>query len=255
MKDLLSKLLRWYPTRDTVIAFISGFAVIGLSILMIPTKSFVWLQITIRDIFMIFLMGIAYPLRFMLKSGIPYREYGLSMKRWHIFLPINFILAILLLFMFFSESPPPSGLVFGTSEAAKIFYIMLAGVFEVLFFYSFLRPLFERAFGIFPAILLSALFYSFHHVGFQPEYGKLIIVGILFATISRLGNSALLIYPFFWGVGACYDVLIQSQAVSPIQHAGVRSLYLAALMVVVFAWISRKVYKGRNNKGMKKTQA
>ena len=101
----------------------------------------------------------------------------------------------------------------------------------MFFFYAFLRALFERAFGAVPAIILAALFYAFHHVGFQPEYGKLVFVGLMYATAFRLGNSALMIYPFFWGVGASFDVLVQSHAVSPILHAESRTLYLGFLMI------------------------
>jgi membrane protease YdiL (CAAX protease family) len=117
---------------------------------------------------------------------------------------------------------------------------MMALVFELIFFYAFLRTLFEQAFGIVPAVILTALFYAFHHIGFQPEYGKLIFVGVLYATVYRLGNSALLIYPFFLGVGGTYDVLIQSKAVSPILFPEIRTLYLAVLILAALIWTWKK---------------
>jgi hypothetical protein len=82
----------------------------------------------------------------------------------------------------------------------QVFYSLCSQGGEVVFFYSFQRTLFERAFGIIPGIILAALFYSFHHLGFQPEFGKLFFVGLMYATTFRLGNSAFMIYPFFWGV-------------------------------------------------------
>ena len=96
--------------------------------------------------------------------------------------------------------------------------MMLALCFELVFFYAFQRTLFARAFGLVPGILLTALFYALHHIGFQPEYGKLVIVGLIYATTYSLGNSALLIFPLFLGVGGVYDVLFQSQVVSPILY-------------------------------------
>ena len=118
----------------------------------------------------------------------------------------------------------------------------MAGAFEVLFFYCFQRTLFEQAFGMIPGIILAALFYSFHHIGFQPEFGKLLWVGLMYAVVSRLGNSAFVIYPFFWGVGGCYDVLVQSQKVSPIFYSGIRSIYLTISIVamIIWAWKSAK---------------
>jgi hypothetical protein len=68
----------------------------------------------------------------------------------------------------------------------------------------------------------------------------LIFVGALYATVYRLGNSALLIYPFFLGVGGTYDVLIQSKVVSPVQFPEIRTLYLAALILAALIWIWKK---------------
>jgi hypothetical protein len=124
----------------------------------------------------------------------------------------------------------------------------------LIFFYGFLRTLFEKAFGIVPGIILAALFYSFHHIGFQPEYGKLIFVGLLYAVVYRLGNNALLLYPFFLGVGGAYDVLIQSEAVSPIQYPEIRTVYLLILILaaVLLTWrkasvsgVARKKKEGK----------
>lgn len=87
--------------------------------------------------------------------------------------------------------------------------------------------------------MLAAAFYAFHHIGFQPEYAKLFPIGLIYATTFRAGNSALLIYPFFWGIGGCYDVLVQSEVVSEILHPAVRSLVLAGVLMAVFFWIRR----------------
>ena len=126
----------------------------------------------------------------------------------------------------------------------KAAYVLLAVSFECLFFYGFLRTLFERAFGAVAGIALAALFYAFHHAGFQPEFAKLFLVGLMYATIFRLGNSALLIWPFFLGVGGVYDVLIKSQVVSPILHPESRTLGLAVLMAGAVLWSWRRQQAG-----------
>ena len=244
MKSILSKLFQWHPSKETLTALISGLLVIALSAAMIPADRVPWVQIMLRDIMMIYLVGILFPLLYIRRSTHTFHSFGLSLKRWYIYLPINVVLGVLLFLMFLSENPPPPDLTYDVTIILKLAFVMLAGIFEVVFFYSFLRTLFEQAFGIVPGIVLASLCYSFHHVGFQPEFGKLIFVGLLYATVFRLGNSALLIYPFFWGIGASYDVFIQSQVVSPILYPGTRSLYLAVLILMAGIWTYRKTRTG-----------
>ena len=247
MKSILSKLFQWHPSKETLTALISGLLVIALSAAMIPTERVPWVQIMLRDIMMIYLVGILFPLLYIRRSTHSFHAFGLSLKRWFIFLPINLVLGVLLFLMFLSENPPPPDLTYDVTIMLKLAFVMLAGIFEVVFFYSFLRTLFEQAFGIVPGIVLASLCYSFHHVGFQPEFGKLIFVGLMYATVFRLGNSALLIYPFFWGIGASYDVFIQSQVVSPILYPGTRSLYLAVLILMAGIWTYRKTKTGNTS--------
>jgi len=241
MKALIPKYFRWHLTRETLVAFIAGIVVVVLSAAMLTFNShWPWVSIAIRDVGQILLVGILFPLIYIQRSGKGWAEFGFSFKKWPIFLAINLILGLFLFFMFLSESPPPADLRLNAPTIWSATYVMLVLCFEVVFFYAFLRTLFERAFGIVPAIVLTALFYSFHHIGFQPEYGKLVFVGLLYATVYRTGNSALLIFPFFLGVGGLYDVLIQSEVVSPILHPEVRTLYLAAAFLVIVIWLCRK---------------
>jgi membrane protease YdiL (CAAX protease family) len=236
MKNIVSKLFHWQPSRETLVAAIAGFVVIGLSAAMLPTRHYPWVSILIRDIGQIFLVGILFPLLYILRTGNRFAKFGFTLKRWYIFLPINLVLGALLLLMFLSESPIPADFHVTSAIVWKAAFVIVAVFFELIFFYGFLRTLFEKAFGIVPGIILAALFYSFHHIGFQPEYGKLIFVGLLYALVYRLGNSALLLYPFFLGVGGTYDVLIQSQAVAPIPYPTIRTVYLFILILAAVLW-------------------
>ena len=147
--------------------------------------------------------------------------------------------------MFLKESPLPADFTLTNDIIWKIIYIMLTGIFETIVFYSFIRTTMEHSFGIIPGILLAAMFYSIHHAGFQPEFGKLFFVGILYATVFRIGNSALLIYPFFWGVGGCYDVLIQSKEVTGIVYPEIRSIILFVGICIIIAFLVIKRYSGK----------
>jgi len=243
MKTVIPKLLRWQPSRETLVALVAGVVVLGLSAAMIAFEKLPWISIAIRDVGQIFLVGILFPLVYIQRSGKGWAEFGFSFKKWPIFLVINLVLGVLLFFMFLSESPPPADFRLNAPTVWSAAYVMLALCFELVFFYAFLRTLFERAFGIVPAIILTALFYAFHHIGFQPEYGKLVFVGLLYSTTYRLGNSALLVFPFFLGVGGIYDVLIQSEVVSPILYPEIRTLYLVVAILATVVWFWKKIRK------------
>jgi hypothetical protein len=238
-KRIFLNFFRFQPSRETLVPVILGLIVWALSFAMKPAREMVWMPIILRDIGMVYIVGIISPLYYVHCSANKFGEFGLSFKKWYIVLPINLFLGMLLLFLLISENPG-IGFYFNRSTLPQVGYIMIAGIFEVIFFYSFQRTLFERAFGIIPGIVLASLFYSIHHIGFQPEYGKLFFVGLMYATLFRLGNSALLIYPFFWGVGACFDVFIQSKVVSPIFYPEIRSLYLFVLILIVIIWTLKK---------------
>jgi membrane protease YdiL (CAAX protease family) len=247
-KLLLENLFKWKAQKNAFIGLATGIVIVLLSIVMIYVKENVFVSIIIRDILMILLFGIGIPL-FIIDKENKYREYGLHLRKWYVFLLINLILGTLLFMMFLKESPLPSDFTFSNDIIWKIIYIMLAGFFETIVFYSFIRTVIERSFGLIPAILVAAMLYSFHHAGFQPEFGKLLFVGILYATAFRIGNSALLIYPFFWGVGGSYDVLIKSKEVSEIVFPEIRSiiLLLGIIIIITILIIRRNVRTSSNS--------
>ena len=122
---------------------------------------------------------------------------------------MGLVFATLLLIQFTTESAEIGQEVFLRAEVfITVCYIFVAGIFEMTFIYGFLRRVFEKSFGLIPGIVLTSLFYSFHHAGFQPEFGKLILVGIMYASSYRITNNLLIIFPLFWGVGATWDVLV-----------------------------------------------
>jgi len=226
-----NKLFCWNPSGEALRASLLGAVIIVLSVTMKNLES--GTSIFVRDILMILACGIFYPLHRMKKTE-DYAGYGLHARRWPISLAINAVLAILLALVFVKEVPLPAGFN-PLAHGYEVLYIMLAGIFETIVFYAYIRTAFERSFGIIAGILAAAAFYSFHHAGFQPEFGKLFFVGILYATTFRFAGGALAIFPFFWGIGATWDVLVQSEVVSSIESPEVRSLALLVGMLVAAA--------------------
>ncbi len=238
-RKLWESSFKWNPEKNAFIGLAIGMLIVLLSIAMIYVRGNIFVSVFVRDILMILIFGIGIPL-FIIDKENGFKEFGLHLDKWYVFLPINLALGILLLMMFLKESPLPSDFALSGDMVSKIMYIMLAGVFETIIFYSFIRTVIERSFGLIPAILVASLFYSFHHAGFQPEFGKLFFVGMLYATAFRIGNSALIIYPFFWGVGGCYDVLFRSKEVSEILYPQIRSIILLLGIGLIIAYLILK---------------
>jgi membrane protease YdiL (CAAX protease family) len=228
----------WQPTTHTALAGLAGLAAVALSAAMIPLARMPVLSAVVRDIAQVFLLGVLLPLIYLLHSGQSAREFGFHVRRWRLFLSINAALAFGLLVQFRRTDPAPADFAWSAAHLWLAAYVVLTLVFELIFFYGFLRTLFERAFGCVPGIVLAAVFYSLHHAGFQPEFTKLFFVGILYGTVYRLGHSALLIFPFFLAVGGVYDVLIKSKVVATVDHVEVRTVVLLLLMGAALLWVT-----------------
>ena len=161
-------------------------------------------------------------------------------------LALDVILAAGLAGIFIKDGIPEGNdfLCIGNLYAAV--YILTAGLFEMLFIYGFLRMNFEKAFGILPAILLTSAFYSFHHAGFQPEFLHLFLVGLMYCSVFYITRNMLVIFPFFWGVGALWDVIISSEAGEGIKN--VESFVFALIIWLLIAgwFLYRKVRRKTN---------
>ena len=234
----MKKWFCWDPSRETYLAILIGVVTILLSLLLNITivKETPVLFILIRDILMIFGIGVLFTLQ-RIKSK--YDEYGLTSKKLKQNLIINLVLAIILAVIMLMELNYRSFQIDGLI-LSKVLFIMLAGIFEVLLFYSYLRVVFEKSFGYVGAAILSSLFYSFHHAGFQPEFIKLFFVGISYVVVVQITKSAFSIYPFYWCVGATLDVFLQSQVVVPVEYPLLRSVIII-LLIVIFYIVKKKI--------------
>lgn len=154
-------------------------------------------------------------------------------------LVINIIAALSLLEMFLGKNAKT--IHFSIDSVYAITYIFAAGIFEMTFIYGFLRYELERAFGNLPSVFLTAAFYSLHHAGFQPEFTKLFFVGIMYVTVFYFTRSLFAIFPFFWGIGAVWDVLLNSEAGASIKNE--TSFIIALLLFIAMIGISIFLYR------------
>lgn len=226
---------------ETVCGLASGLLMILLSAAMTLFRNEI-AAILLRDVCMVLLLGFLFPIYYILivkKKSLA--VLGFHKNKLAASLAINAAAGISLFGMFMSQNTET--ITFTADSFYAITYIFAAGIFEMVFIYGFLRYEFERAFGVLPAVFLTAAFYSFHHAGFQPEFGKLFFVGIMYVTVFYFTQNIFSIFPFFWGVGAVWDVLVNSEAGEQIKNKTSFFIAIAVLaaMTGICIFIGRKV--------------
>lgn len=240
-----NKWLHFDIDKENIFGLICGLIMVLLSMAMTLFNSGIS-NIILRDILMIIFLGFFTPIYYILiikKKDLS--VLGIHKKKLTVSLVINVITGISLLAMFISKNT--QDISFNINSFYAVTYILVAGIFEMVFIYGFLRYEFERALGILPAILITAAFYSLHHAGFQPEFSKLFFVGIMYVTVFYFTQNIFSIFPFFWGVGAIWDVLVNSEAGNQIKNE--TSFIIAIFMFIALIGIS--IFIHRKFKNMK----
>ncbi len=237
----MKNLFRFNFTKDTAVAFTAGAAMLALSLLMLPfagdSLADKIISFVLRDLLMIFGLGVVFVSLYAERNKDGVKAIGFTGKKTALSLLLDIVFAAALLAMFLKEGRPQ-----GILEAKNLYaasYILVAGIFEMAFIYGYLRACFEKAFGIIPAIILTAAFYSFHHAGFQPEFLHLFFVGLMYCAVYYITQNLLIVFPFFWAVGALWDVIVSSEAGEEIKNfesfaIALAMLFLSAIWIFVF---------------------
>ncbi len=208
----------------TLVAFLAGISCVLLSCLLIIFRKNRTARFVFRDIITLVGLGVLLPILWMKVNDLSFNKFGLPGENWVLALVANAVLGVLLAAMFYFEAKKKGRRVDFSGKYGTIFYLMVGVLFETLFFYSFLRQLFEETFGIIPALLLTSAFYSLHHIGLEEqmkdttpaqELKKLFFVGLMYSITFRIFNSALAIFPFFIGVGVISDLIVEKQSSTP----------------------------------------
>jgi len=237
IKNILQ--VRFKPNQITFFATSLGILSIFFSLMLniFPNDFSHWI---FRIVFQISIVGIIIPL-YLLSKNNDLKMAGLRYDKTYIYILISIGIAGLLLFQFWTEDNELFSK-FNTQSFEPAAYVAVANIFEVIFFVVFLRYYFEKAFGILPAIILSALFFSFHHAGFQPEFIKLFFVGLIFISIFRVANHWFICFPFWW-VGGIVDVLTKAEDISDISgldwEKSVFTLIVIILSLLYFQYSNR----------------
>ncbi len=240
----MKNLFRFNFTKETAVAFAAGAAMLALSLLMLPfagdSLADKIISFVLRDLLMIFGLGVVFVSLYVERNKDGIKSIGFTGKKTALSLLLDVLFAAGLLAMFLNEGRPQGILDVKNLYAAA--YILVAGVFEMNFIYGYLRACFEKSFGIIPAIILTAAFYSFHHAGFQPEFMHLFFVGLMYSAVYYITQNLLIVFPFFWAVGALWDVIVSSEAGEEIKNL---ESFAIALAILVLSAIWLFVFKKR----------
>ena len=245
----MKNLFKFKVTKDTGIAAVAGFVMIALSLLMLTfggdSVRDTVISFILRDVLMIFGLGVVFVSLYVEKKGRSVlADLGFTKRKWILSLILNIVLCAGLLFVFLKDEVPENVLSLGNLYGAS--YIVVAGIFEMSFIYGFLRMSFEKAFGIIPAIILTSAFYSLHHAGFQPEFLHLFLVGLMCCSVFYITKNVLIIFPFFWGVGALLDVLVSSEVGDEIKNPVSFGIALI-ILIASAAWVLFRKWRTGSN--------
>lgn len=245
----MKNLFKFKVTKDTGIAAVAGLIMIALSLLMLPfggdSVSDTVISFFLRDVLMIFGLGVVFVSLYVEKKGRSVlSDLGFTKRKWMLSLILNIVLGAGLLFVFLKDEVPENVISLNNLYGAS--YIVVAGIFEMIFIYGFLRMSFEKAFGIIPAIILTSAFYSLHHAGFQPEFIHLFLVGLMYCSVFYITKNMLIIFPFFWGVGALWDVLVSSEAGDEIKNPVSFGIALI-ILIASAAWVLFRKWRNGSN--------
>jgi hypothetical protein len=218
---MIDSLFHLSLSEGTLVAFSAGILCVLLSYLLIIFRKKRFARFVFRDMITIVGLGVILPVLWVKVNGLSFNEFGLPGENWLWAIFANMILALSLTMIFYFEAKKKGQRPTFSGKYGTIFYLVVGVLFETLFFYSFLRQLFEQTFGVIPALLLTSVFYSLHHIGLEEqmkgttpaqELRKLFFVGLLYSTTFRIFNSALAIFPFFIGVGVISDLIVEKQS-------------------------------------------
>ena len=229
----MKNLFRFKVTKDTGIAAAAGLGMIALSLLMIPfggdSARDTVISFILRDVLMIFGLGVVFVSLYVeKKSEEALAELGFTRRKLVLSLILNLAFAAGLLAVFLKDQVPDNVVSLKNLYGAS--YIVVAGIFEMTFIYGFLRMSFEKAFGIIPSILFLHLF----------------LVGLMYCGVFYITKNMLIIFPFFWGVGALWDVLVSSEAGDEIKNPVSFGIALVILFASVIWVLFRKWRRSSN---------
>jgi len=235
MKDRTSSFIKFAPDKNLAIALGAAVLCVIASAFMNLTESEI-VRVILRQFVQVIGISLVLPF-FLMYHNREFKKASIRFDRPLRYMGISVFLAILLFFQMVMDIGIENIRITRLTQIEGAFYVMVTNVVEVIFFACFIRYYIEKSLGVIPGIIIAAAFFSLHHAGFQPEYIKLFIVGLIFITIIRIVNHWLIAFPFWW-IGGIFDVMFGSEATASVNWEGftIYSVIILAAIIGLFIW-------------------
>jgi membrane protease YdiL (CAAX protease family) len=242
---------RWQPTRHTWAALGTGVlaALFSASMLFVGPDSLAAKLIHRLLIYVVCGVAIPWGYTLLVERNTP-AAMGLTRERWGLSLLLSLIIAGLLSLVIVFEADLAT-IDWGQFAKATVVLTGAGGLFELFLYYGFIHLRLEKAFGMIPAILLTALIYVPWHTGTQlplePDplaaVWKLFGVGVMSQAVFSLTRNVLIIWPLFHAVGVMIDFTVNLNELERTAAAFPWALGTLALMAItgaVLAWAAQE---------------
>ncbi|MBN1260314.1 MAG: hypothetical protein JXB35_06495, partial [Anaerolineae bacterium] len=208
--------VRWSPERGTWIAIGTGLLAWALSAtLLFFARDAVAARLIHYGLIYI-VCGVAIPWGYTLRvEGASVRELGIRRARWKASLIAGAVLAALMSLLIVFEADLRA---IDWTQFTRALVVLngAGGLFELFLYYGFIHLRLEKAFGVIPAIVLTALLYVTWHTGTQlplePDVPlaviKLFGVGLMYQAVFSATRNLLIIWPLFHAVGVMIDFTV-----------------------------------------------
>ena len=234
-KDKKVSFIKFAPNKTLALTLgAAAFSIIASSLMNLTESGII--RIILRQFVQVIGISLVLPFLILHQKG-ELQQAGIRLDHPIRYIGISILLAILLFFQMSMDIGLGNIRFSGLTQIEGAFYVMVANIVEVIFFACFIRYYTEKSLGVIPAIIISAAIFSLHHAGFQPEYMKLFMVGLVFITIVRIANHWLIAFPFWW-VGGVFDVMFGSEATASVNWSGftIYSVIILAAIIGLFIW-------------------
>lgn len=241
---------QWQPNRHTWAAIGVGGLTFGLSFLMLIVGEGSLGSLILHNVGIYALCGALLPFAYVFfieKGG--FKDLAITRERLPMSLGLNLLLGAGLCTLMIMQA---DWAVIDMREFWLAAFVLSVGTFfELFLYYGFIHTRLERAFGIIPAILLTAFIYTLWHVGteltlVENPWGvafNLFFVGILYQSIFSIARNLGAIWPFFVGGGVMLDFVVKIESVSVVAghyRWAALALSLMILSIIVVVYLSRR---------------
>jgi hypothetical protein len=197
----MKKWFRWEPGTDTLLAVASDVAM--WAIYFANSHMGAGNGVARMVVFVILgtlLLDMVFPAWYVLRvRRDPLTELGITANRWWVALITSAVLCLML-------PPGFKQAVASHPEVSVVPHLIYNGIilWEPFFVFGWLQLRFERAFGIIPGIVLSAIGIAAYHLGTFPISGvvAMVVFGFVDAIAFRISRNLLSMFPFTWALAS-----------------------------------------------------